>query len=154
MFNSLASRAVLGLTISTLSLGLGGSFAMAQGTPAAAAATPAAAITYSAAQARRGSTAYRDNCSACHGDSLDGALDAPALKGSAFQANWFGKSAGELYTFMSTNMPQDRPGELQPKQYADIFAFLLKSNAVAAGPDNTPDLTADTIAAASMPAAK
>ena len=74
-----------------------------------------------------------------------GALDAPALKGDSFQATWFGQPASSLLEYISTNMPQDRPGALKPEQYAQLLALILKENGVAAGPDNSPPIAADTL---------
>lgn len=122
--------------------------------PATTASIVAAEVTYPAAQARQGTALYRDNCSSCHGDRLQGALDAPALKGDSFQATWFGQPASSLLEYISTNMPQDRPGALKPEQYAQLLALILKENGVAAGPDNSPPIAADTLGDATLPAAK
>lgn len=113
------------------------------------------AVSFSATQARQGEQVYKDNCAACHGDTLQGALDAPTLHGPLFQANWFGKPLNTLFDFVSTNMPQDRPGALTPQQYAQVVAFILSKNDIAAG--STP-LPSDSSALAAMtlpaPAAK
>jgi len=117
---------------------------------------PASAVdvAYPASQARQGTPLYRDNCSSCHGDRLQGALDAPPLKGDSFMASWAGQPATALLEYISTNMPQDRPGALEPKQYAQLLALILKENGVAAGADDTPPIAADTLGDATIPAAK
>ena len=48
--------------------------------------------TFSAAQATEGQSAYAQNCSGCHGQSLDDGEFAPPVKGTAFMAQWGGKS--------------------------------------------------------------
>jgi hypothetical protein len=37
-----------------------------------------------------------------------------------------------------TSMPQDSPGSLSPREYADIVAYLLKLNKLPAGPNDLP----------------
>jgi len=96
---------------------------------------------FSDAQAARGAEAYSANCASCHSVDLRGNSNSPSLLGLSFMFIWEGKSLGDLYTKMSTEMPTDRPGILTQKVYADILAFILKSNEFATG-DN--DLTSDT----------
>ncbi|HEV7718714.1 MAG TPA: cytochrome c [Arsenicitalea sp.] len=110
-------------------------------------------MSFSAGQARQGSLLYRDDCASCHGDRLNGALDAPPLSGQGFMAKWGGKPASELFAFVSTNMPQDRPGALSPKEYAELVAFVLSKNDVAAGDDDLPSDPA-VLATLTLPAAK
>ncbi|HVW91289.1 MAG TPA: cytochrome c [Devosia sp.] len=117
----------------------------------AAPALADSAVSFTATQARQGDAVYKDNCAACHGDSLQGALDAPILTGPLFQANWFGKPANVLFDFVSTNMPQDRPGALTPQQYAQVIAFILSKNGVAAGDSPLPSDSA-TLAGVTLPA--
>lgn len=109
------------------------------------------ALSYTATQARQGEQVYKDNCAACHGDSLQGALDAPTLVGASFQANYFGQPANVLFDFISTNMPQDRPGALTPAQYAQVTAFILSKNGVAAGSDQLPS-DSSALSALKLPA--
>jgi mono/diheme cytochrome c family protein len=96
--------------------------------------------TYTAGQAKRGEKAYMESCSGCHGDQLDnGQGDGAApLAGPAFSQGWSAKSLDELYTFTSTNMPANAPGTLSPETYADLVAFLLSKNGVAAGAQELP----------------
>lgn len=96
-------------------------------------------IGYTAQQATRGAKGYMDNCGGCHGDRLQGAIDAPPLAGAPFREKWFGQPVGMLHDYMLTYMPQDRPGQLAPALYADIFSFILKTNGVAAGEEAMPE---------------
>jgi mono/diheme cytochrome c family protein len=109
-------------------------------------------LSFTATQARQGEAVYKDNCAACHGDSLQGALDAPTLTGASFQANYFGQPANVLFDFITTNMPQDRPGALTPQQYAQVTAFILSKNGVAAGDTALPSDSA-ALSAVTLPAA-
>ncbi|MDB5562121.1 MAG: hypothetical protein JWN11_1539 [Hyphomicrobiales bacterium] len=153
----------LGLVLGALALVAALSLpAAAQQAPAAeasAAATSAAApaagkpVSFASGQARQGSLLYRDSCASCHGDRLNGALDAPPLSGTNFMGKWGGKPASELFTFISTNMPQDRPGALSPKEYTEIVAFVLSKNGVEGGDEDLPSDPA-ALAAMTLPAAQ
>ncbi|HET9216101.1 MAG TPA: FAD-dependent oxidoreductase [Terriglobia bacterium] len=88
---------------------------------------PASSLTgvYSQAQARRGAETYRRFCSACH---------TPAShSGDSFRTTWTGRSAGELFDYLRTTMPDDKPGRLSRAQYADIVSYLLQLNGMPAG---------------------
>lgn len=165
-------RVSLAALVSIAGLALGAVMVDAQEAAPAAPAAPAAAapadaaapaagdvatVSFPAAQIRRGTPLFNDNCAACHGARLEGVLDGPPLAGANFQAAWFGQPVSALYEFTSTNMPQDRPGALTPEQYADIVAFILKKNGIDAT-DGATDLPGDATALASMmlpaPAAK
>ncbi len=93
---------------------------------------------YSDAQAERGRQLYIDTCSACHGQALEGADEAPALTGSTFTANWDGLSVGDLLERIRISMPQDQPGKLTREQYADVVAYLLHENKFPAGKTDLP----------------
>src|SRR3982750_3263786 len=82
---------------------------------------------YTADQAKRGETLYKDNCAACHGEDLAGSGPMPALAGNDFVGNW--KTVGGLFEKTHTSMPESAPGSLSEQQTSDIIAFLLqKSN--------------------------
>src|SRR5271167_2104922 len=89
---------------------------------------------YTEAQAARGATAYAQNCAACHGASLDGLGEAPALVGAQFIADFNGLMVGDLFERIRTTMPLNNPSGLGRDQYADILSFILKSNGFPAGP--------------------
>ncbi len=88
---------------------------------------------YTEAQAARGATAYARYCAACHGASLDGLGEAPALVGAQFTADFNGLTVGDLFERIRTTMPLDNPAGLSRDQYADILSFMLKSNGFPAG---------------------
>ena len=90
--------------------------------------SPVSSLTgvYSQDQARKGAETYRTYCSACH---------TPAgHTGDAFQTTWSGRSAAELFDYLRTTMPDDNPGRLSRRQYADIVAYLLQLNGMPTGP--------------------
>ena len=90
---------------------------------------------YQEEQATRGKVEYDYNCGNCHISDLSGdsIKDVPPLAGTDFLAEWSGKTVKELLDYMSTNMPQDSRGSLGAKTYADIAAYILKSNQFPAG---------------------
>jgi S-disulfanyl-L-cysteine oxidoreductase SoxD len=88
---------------------------------------------YTTEQAKRGEALYKENCSACHGDNLEGSGPMPPLAGKDFLANWSGKTVGDLFEKTSTTMPATAPGSLTPEQAADIISFMLSKDQFPAG---------------------
>ena len=95
-------------------------------------------LTYTAAQADLGKVAYDRACSSCHGPALDDGEFAPPLKGAAFLNKWTGKGADQVFTYMSTRMPPDRPNGLGKEVYAQVLAYVLSNNRIAAGAREVP----------------
>jgi S-disulfanyl-L-cysteine oxidoreductase SoxD len=88
---------------------------------------------YTEAQAARGAAGFAQNCAVCHGAALGGVGEAPALAGAQFVSDFNGLTVGDLFERMRTTMPLNNPGGLSRDQYADILAFMLKSNGYPAG---------------------
>ena len=88
---------------------------------------------YTQEQARRGAAQYAQNCSMCHGDTLGGGDEAPALAGGEFLSNWNGLTIGELFERIRISMPADRPGKLNRDQIADILSYIFSVNRFPAG---------------------
>jgi S-disulfanyl-L-cysteine oxidoreductase SoxD len=84
---------------------------------------------YTKAQADRGGTAFAARCTACHGDPNFG----PSVIDSRD-----GTPVAELFTFMSTAMPEDNPGSLRPEEYADVLAYFISSRGLPAGAADLP----------------
>ena len=102
-----------------------------------AAGTP---VSFTSSQAAAGKEAYGLHCASCHGADLEGVELAPALAGERFALEWAGKGAGDLFAHVR-RMPMPpigKPGSLSAETYADILAFLLQSNGVAAGATALP----------------
>lgn len=87
---------------------------------------------YSDAQAQRGRQQYLQHCSVCHSASLQGNNESPPLVGQ-FMPDWRGSPLSDLYDFIGTTMPLDRPGSLNASAYADIVAYLLQANGFPGG---------------------
>jgi hypothetical protein len=93
---------------------------------------------FTVAQARRGEMTYRATCASCHGDSLAGINDAPALTGADFHKTHDGNALSSLFNRISNDMPSDNPGSLAGPQVADVVAFLLSYNGYPAGKVELP----------------
>ena len=100
------------------------SSAAAQAPKAPKPATTSSGI-FTAAQAARGEQTYMNICVSCH---PKGTYTAPA-----FRDKWNGTALSELYAFISSSMPKVEPGSLEPEEYAQVVAYLLKINGAPAG---------------------
>ncbi|HLI84092.1 MAG TPA: PQQ-binding-like beta-propeller repeat protein [Bryobacteraceae bacterium] len=87
---------------------------------------------FTPAQAVEGKTVYERNCARCHGALVDNGA-APALRGTAFLEKYAGKPAADLFTYVSTKMPKDKPGSLGGAEYAEAIAYVLEQNGFATG---------------------
>jgi S-disulfanyl-L-cysteine oxidoreductase SoxD len=108
---------------------------------------------YTDAQAKRGADAYQASCASCHGADLLGGEMSPALAGPEFAANWSGQSLGDLFDRIRTSMPQDKPGALSSRAYADILAFMLSKGGAPTGQAELPS-RADALQTVTFAAAK
>ncbi len=95
---------------------------------------------FAASQIVSGKKLYAADCAQCHGDAMQGRT-APALRGPGFApATNSTMTIGGIDQYVTTNMPADKPGQLKPKEYADIMAYLLHANGYEpSGKVMTPD---------------
>lgn len=93
---------------------------------------------YSAEQASRGEAVYTETCLACHGQDLGGNSNSPALKGMSFMFLWEGRTLGEFFEKIRSEMPTDRPGQLSAADYLSVVAYILQQNAFPAGAEELP----------------
>ena len=102
---------------------------------AAGAAAPAAQDgVYTAEQSARGEALYDEQCVSCHGPIRAIVPEMAALLGDhTFRNTWRGRPLGELFAFIRETMPQDAPETLTSEQTADIVAYILSGNRLAAG---------------------
>jgi S-disulfanyl-L-cysteine oxidoreductase SoxD len=108
------------------------------GIASAQASKTAADGIYTTAQAGRGNSLYQDNCSSCHGGSLQGEEENPPLSGKHFSSYWGGLPVSALYGFINTQMPLGQPGSLGVQGDADIIAYILSVNKFPAGQSELP----------------
>ncbi len=87
---------------------------------------------YTDAQARRGQTIYKERCSTCHGDALEG-VAGPALAGDEFLEVWGTQTLSDLVNKIQVTMPADKPGQLTRPQAADVVAYTLQAGKFPAG---------------------
>jgi len=87
---------------------------------------------YTDAQAQRGMEQYLQHCSICHSASLQGNNESPPLVGR-FMPDWADAPLSDLYDYINSAMPLDRPGSLSTAAYTDIVAYLLKVNGFPSG---------------------
>ena len=95
---------------------------------------------YSTEQATLGAMQFNRECASCHGEDLRGDNTAPSLRGMSFMFLWEGRSIGELFTKIETQMPTGRPNSLPRPTYLNILAYILSVNEFPAGAN---DLKAD-----------
>src|SRR5262245_54447934 len=92
---------------------------------------------YTDEQAKRGQAIYKDGCSSCHGEMLEGRL-GPPLTGDSFVGDWGKDPLSELAGKIRNTMPQGNPGKLNTQQVADIVAYLLQAGKFPAGRAELP----------------
>jgi mono/diheme cytochrome c family protein len=93
---------------------------------------------YTASQAARGETAYAKTCARCHGASLGGGDESPALTGGNFLGNWNGLPLSDLQKRIKTTMPSDTVGVYDIQLVTDVIAFMLRANGYPAGAAELP----------------
>jgi polar amino acid transport system substrate-binding protein len=98
------------------------------------AAAPRAPALYANAQATQGAGLYASKCAMCHGVQLEGGA-GPPLSGPNMTT--LGQkthlSVGDMFTYITTNMPMNAPASLSHDQYVVILAYILKQNGYPAG---------------------
>jgi mono/diheme cytochrome c family protein len=95
---------------------------------------------YNTDQAQRGTESYKQACASCHGDTLGGSDQAPALAGDDFISRWEEQLVSDLAERIRTSMPLDNPGSLSSAATTDIVAYILQVNNLPPGP---AELTSD-----------
>jgi mono/diheme cytochrome c family protein len=88
---------------------------------------------FTQAEVVAGHASYHGYCSGCHGEDLQGFTDAPPLTGATFKFDWSKYTVRRFYVFVSKTMPQGLEGDLRPKTYSNVIAFLLAANGARAG---------------------
>jgi len=73
---------------------------------------------------------FRSTCTECHYSS--------EFSDRSFKFKWRRRTAGDLFGHISTSMPEDAPGSLEPQQYADVVAYILRMNGFATGAGELP----------------
>jgi mono/diheme cytochrome c family protein len=87
---------------------------------------------FSTAQAERGRAVYAESCAACHGASFTPAQGVPPVQGSAFRANWNGRTLADLMAKVRT-MPPGAENSLDDADRVAVIAYLLQASGFRAG---------------------
>lgn len=93
---------------------------------------------FAADQAARGQRLYAERCAACHGQTMEGSMNAPPLAGLAFSYVWDGMPLSELFTLIKTTMPSNEVGTISDAQIADSIAAMLDASGFPAGAADLP----------------
>ncbi len=80
---------------------------------------------YTEAQATHGEAVFMKVCNECH--------TRPDYSSPDFKLRWNGQTVYDLFDRIRTTMPDSKPGGLQPDEYLDVTAYLLKLNGYPAG---------------------
>ncbi len=88
---------------------------------------------YTESQARAGRVAYERYCADCHRTDLSGSQAGPELAGPGFMSGWGARPVGELLELTRATMPPAGAGILSPAGVANVIAYVLASNGIAAG---------------------
>ena len=88
---------------------------------------------YTEVQADQGTALYKVHCVTCHGDSLGGGEQVPALRGVSFGATWESVPLADLFDRMRKTMPPGKSGVVTRQEFASILAYVLKMNGMPAG---------------------
>lgn len=93
--------------------------------PAPDASPRSASGFYTAEQAARGRAAFRLDCGECH--------TASDFRGRDFEWDWRRRTVWDFFRRVRETMPEDFPGILPDRGYADVIAYILSLNGYAAG---------------------
>jgi len=95
----------------------------------ALAASSATNISFTSSQMTSGAKQFAQSCAQCHGDHLEGGV-GPALTGPTFKtlSKKVGASVGDIFVYMTTNMPLNDPASLSHDQYVHIMSYILSKN--------------------------
>ena len=85
---------------------------------------------FSVTQANRGRDTFRARCTECH--------TSTEFNDSAFKYKWNRRTAGDLYEFIATSMPDHAPASLTPAQSVDIVTYIMQMNDFETGPRELP----------------
>jgi len=91
---------------------------------------PSVATIFSAAQAARGRSTFRAVCAECHYSS--------EFRGAHFQFSWRRRTVADFFEEISSTMPEDAPGSLEPGEYLAVVAYVLQLNGFPAGASELP----------------
>jgi mono/diheme cytochrome c family protein len=93
---------------------------------------------YTEDQAERGHIQYDARCAECHGDDLEGDVEAPALCGDDFLWKFNGVTLDHIFERVHRDMPLTNSGTLSRKVSAELVAYMLSRSEIPAGKTELP----------------
>jgi alcohol dehydrogenase (cytochrome c) len=89
---------------------------------------------FTAQQSEAGRRVFvEQQCTVCHGETLQGTPGAPALAGEEFRRAWQGRSVQELLDCTRNTMPPGRLGTLSDEHYQNVVSTILEANGLKPG---------------------
>lgn len=85
---------------------------------------------YTAEQASRGEDIYNQECALCHGPN--------EFANPGFIRSWNNRTVDNLFTLISSTMPQDGPGRLADDEYIAVISYFFKINGIPDGEEELP----------------
>ncbi len=127
-------RTLVCLALVTIALGIVGLHARAQQNEETETEAESRSIlegVYSKAQANRGAEVFQTVCQDCHMPE--------EFVGSGYIEAWSDQTVLDLFEAIRTTMPEDNPGRLRRRAYADILAYIFDENGIPSGDIDLPD---------------
>lgn len=90
---------------------------------------------YTREQADAGRDLFAYACQSCHAPTQH--------SGAPFQGKWFGRTLGDLFSYLRREMPQTDPGTMSDEEYAALTAYIMRINSM---PTGSVPLAADSAA--------
>ena len=119
-----------GLLAAALALSIGAAAEPASQAPASPSAWGGV---FNKDQVARGRTAYNSQCARCHGDTLGGGENSPALVDETSSRSGAARPSATSSNYVRITMPSDGPGTLSRQQCTDIAAYVLSANGFPTG---------------------
>ena len=82
---------------------------------------------FTTAQAERGEKVFGNICAECH--------QIEEFATSGYMDSWTGARVSEFFDLIQATMPEDNPGSLRAREYADVLAFFFTMNGLPPGED-------------------
>jgi alcohol dehydrogenase (cytochrome c) len=95
-------------------------------------------VSYTPNQANAGKQTFTTQCQSCHGEHLDDGEFGTPLRGASFLQKWGNKPASEVYSYMTSRMPPDKPNGLGAEAYSNLLAYILSQNNIPVGSNALP----------------
>ena len=89
---------------------------------------------FSDGQADKGEELFQQACMVCH--------QPEEFSEGGYMESWAGQNVGDMFDLIRATMPEDNPGRLKRREYAEILAYFFRMNGLPAGEE---DLTVERL---------